>query len=222
LFYWVVKLLLIPLVHLVFRPVVEGRENVPADGPVIMASNHLSFVDSFVIPLLAPRRVHFLAKAEYFTATDPAGRLRGAFFRAVGAVPVERGSHRAAQASLDTALKVLAEREGFGIHPEGTRSRDGRLYRGRTGVAWLALTAQAPVVPVGLLGTDRMWPIGARFPRVRRITVRFGAPLDFSDLYGQARSGQVRRRVTDEIMDAIAELTGQERVDHYNEVPEVA
>lgn len=214
--YWITRLLLIPLARLVWRPVVEGRDNVPDTGPVLIASNHLSFVDSMVIPLVAPRRVVFLAKSEYFTATHVRGRLLGRFFAALGAVPVQRDSHRAAQAALDSALEILARGEGFGIYPEGTRSRDGRLYRGRTGVAWLALTAQCPVVPVGLIGTDRIQPVGARLPRVRRVTVRFGVPLDFTDVHGQARSGQVRRRVTDEVMDAIAELTGQPRAGSYN------
>lgn len=219
--YWITRLLLIPLARFIWRPVVEGRDNVPAEGPLLIASNHLSFIDSMVIPLVAPRRVVFLAKAEYFTATDPRGRAIGRFFAALGAIPVQRGSGRAAQAGLDSALEVLSRGEGFGIYPEGTRSRDGRLYRGRTGVAWLALTAGCPVVPVGLVGTDRIQPVGARMPRVRRVTVRFGTPLDFSELHGQARSGKARREVTDQVMDAIAGLSGQERVNAYNVGTEV-
>jgi len=219
--YWLTRLLLIPLARLVWRPAVEGRANVPATGPVLIASNHLSFVDSMVIPLVAPRRVVFLAKAEYFRATDLRGRLLGKFFAALGAIPVERASHRAAQEALDATLEVLSRGDAFGIYPEGTRSRDGRLYRGRTGVAWLALTAGCPVVPVGLIGTEQIQPVGARFPRVRRITVRFGQPMEFPDYHGRARSGVARREVTDQIMDAIAELSGQPRCTTYNERSEL-
>ncbi|MEY9962059.1 1-acyl-sn-glycerol-3-phosphate acyltransferase [Streptacidiphilus sp. MAP12-16] len=223
----VARSVLAPLARLVYRPVVEGRENVPRRGPVILASNHLSFIDSVVIPLVAPRPVAFLAKAEYFTGTGLKGRLSRAFFSAIDAVAVERGTHRAAQASLDAALGVLNEGRAFGIYPEGTRSLDGRLYRGRTGVAWLALTSGALVVPVALAGTEQIQPVGSRLPRVRRITVRFGEPLDFSDRAaalagGTAASGPVRRAVTDEIMDAIHALSDQTRAAAYNEPPKSA
>lgn len=192
----------------------EGREHLPADGAVILASNHLSFVDSVVIRLAAPRRVTFLAKAEYFAGRGLRGRLMRWFFTAVGSVPVARGSHRAAQAALDTAREVLAGGHVFGIYPEGTRSLDGRLYRGRTGVAWLALTTGAPVVPVALTGTDRLQPVGKRLPRPHRVTVRFGAPLRFT---GDPASARARRGVTDEVMRAIGGLSGQERADRFNE-----
>jgi 1-acyl-sn-glycerol-3-phosphate acyltransferase len=218
----VARSVLSPLARLVYRPVVEGRKNVPRRGPVIIASNHLSFIDSVVIPLVAPRPVFFLAKAEYFTGTGLKGRLSRAFFTAIDAVPVERGTHRAAQASLDAALGVLAGGGAFGIYPEGTRSLDGRLYRGRTGVAWLALTSGAPVVPVALTGTDRIQPVGKRVPRIRRITVRFGEPLDFSDRRDATPAGAVRRAVTDEIMDAIHALSDQPRTTSYNEPPRAA
>ncbi len=192
---------------------VEGREHVPALGPVILASNHLSFIDSVVIRLAAPRRVTFLAKAEYFTARGLRGRLtRWFFIHMTSSVPVMRGQHRAATAALDTALEVLADGNVFGIYPEGTRSLDGRLYRGRTGVAWLALTSGAPVVPVSLHGTDRLQPVGKRLPRPHRVTVRFGQPLRFT---GDPSSARTRRVVTNEVMRAIGELSGQERADRF-------
>ncbi len=190
----------------------EGREHLPATGAVILASNHLSFIDSVVIRLAAPRRVTFLAKAEYFTGRGLRGRIVRWFFTAAGSVPVHRGSHRAAQASLETAREVLDGGNVFGIYPEGTRSLDGRLYRGRTGVGWLALTTGAPVVPVALEGTERLQPVGKRLPRPHRVTVRFGRPLTFT---GDPTSAAARRAVTDEVMRAIADLSGQERADRY-------
>jgi 1-acyl-sn-glycerol-3-phosphate acyltransferase len=215
--YLITRLVLAPLARLVYRPVIEGLANVPRRGPVILASNHLSFIDSVVIPLVAPRRVIFLAKAEYFQGRGLRGRLTRWFFTAIGAVPVRRGTHRAAQEPLDCALRVLAAGDAFGIYPEGSRSRDGRLYRGRTGVAWLALTARAPVVPVALGGTERIQPVGNRLPRIHRVTVRFGAPLHFGPEHGTARSPQARREVTDQIMAAIEALSHQERVPAYND-----
>lgn len=208
--------MLVPLSRLAFRPTIEGREHVPRHGPVILAANHLSFLDSFVIPLMAPRPVVFLAKDDYFTAPGIKGWLSRTTLTGIGAVPVPRGAHRAAQAALETALGVLAEGRAFGIHPEGSRSRDGRLYRGRTGVAWLAFASGAPVVPVAVIGTDRIQPIGARLPRPGRMTVRFGAPLRFAPPTGSA--GQARRNATDEIMAAIQQLSGQVRADAYNEL----
>ncbi len=209
--YLVVRFLLRPLFHVALRMHVTGRANVPATGPVILASNHLSFIDSMVIPLSAPRRVHYLAKAEYFTGTGVSGWLTRTLFTGLGAMPVERQTHRAAQEALDTALGVLRRGEGFGIYPEGTRSRDGRLARGKTGVAWLALTADCPVVPVGLIGTDRVQPVGANWPRPHRITIAFGEPLTFPDQKGLAGRNAARRVVTDRIMEAIADLSGQEK-----------
>ncbi|MEV4141515.1 lysophospholipid acyltransferase family protein [Dactylosporangium sp. NPDC049742] len=193
------------LFSLMYRPRVEGLHHVPGRGAVIVAANHLSFYDSVVIPLVVPRRVVFLAKAEYFER----GRLRRWWFRATGAVPVRRGDGRAAQGALDAAVEVLAGGGAFGIYPEGTRSRDGRLYRGRTGVAWLALTTGAPVVPVALAGTGAL-------PRRTRITVRFGEPLHCTGLPGDPRA---RRAATDEIMAAIGALSGQDRADRYNAHP---
>ncbi|MEH1127740.1 lysophospholipid acyltransferase family protein [Micromonospora sp. CPCC 206061] len=208
----ITRQLVAPVARLVYRPVIEGRHHVPRRGPVILASNHLSFIDSMVIPLVAPRPVTFLAKAEYFDR-----RRTRWFFSAFNAVPVRRGDHRVAQASLDAALGVLEGGGAFGVYPEGTRSRDGRLYRGRTGVGWLALSARVPVVPVALAGTEKIQPVGAKLPRVRRVTVKFGAPITFGPEYGEAGQARARRRVTDEIMDRIAELSGQERATVYNE-----
>jgi len=209
--YLVVRFLLRPLFRIALRMHVTGRENVPATGPVILASNHLSFIDSMVIPLTAPRRVHYLAKAEYFTGTGVGGWLTKTLFTALGAMPVQRQTSRAAQEALDTALGVLRQGEGFGIYPEGTRSRDGRLARGKTGVAWLALTADCPVVPVAVMGTDRVQPVDSRWPRPHRVSVTFGAPLTFPERRGMAGNGRARRAVTDQIMEAIAELSGQEK-----------
>jgi 1-acyl-sn-glycerol-3-phosphate acyltransferase len=209
--YLIARLVLRPLFLLVFRPHVRGRENVPASGPFIIASNHLSFIDSMAIPLMSPRRVGYLAKAEYFTTPGVKGWLTKTLFTALGALPVERQTHRAAQEALDTAMTVLNAGGGFGVYPEGTRSRDGRLARGKTGVAWLALTADCPVVPVGITGTDRIQPIGARYWRPHRFSVTFGKPLTFPEYRGQAGKGKARREVTDRIMEAVAELTGQEK-----------
>ena len=210
-FYLLVRFVLRPLFWVTCRPTVTGRENVPLTGPVMLASNHLSFIDSIAIPLVAPRRVGYLAKAEYWQGRGVSGRLQRALFTALGALPVERGTHRAAQAALDTALGVLRSGGAFGIYPEGTRSRDGRLARGKTGVAWLALTADCPVVPVGITGTDRIQPVGASWPRPHRFTVVFGEPLTFPEHRGKAGSNRSRREVTDTIMAKIAELTGQEK-----------
>ena len=215
--YLLTRTVLAPVARLIYRPVIEGQENIPRKGPLLLASNHLSFIDSFVIPLVAPRRVVFLAKSEYFTAPGIRGLWMHWLFTAMGAVPVQRGTTGgAAQEGLDKAREVLQKGLAFGIYPEGTRSRDGRLYRGRTGVAWLALTAGCPVVPVALSGTADIQPVGSRLLRIRRITVRFGEPLDFSHLRG-ATPGRARREATDAIMAAIGELSGQELVPRYNQ-----
>src|SRR4051794_30393762 len=173
-FYGVLHAVVPPVARVVWRPTVTGLENVPRTGPVILASNHLSFADSLVIPIVAPRKVVFLAKSDYFSGGGVKGTLQKAWFEGMGLIPVDRNDSKAAIASLDTALDVLGRGEAFGIYPEGTRSRDGRLYRGRTGVAHLALTTGVPVVPVGLTGTERLQPVGSRLPRVVRISVRFG------------------------------------------------
>ena len=206
------------LFRLVWRPVIEGGEHVPADGPLLVASNHLSFIDSIVIPLaVRNRRVTFLAKSEYFSGGGIVGLPRRLFFKVLGAVPIHRGDQRDSQAALDTAMQVLERGWACGIYPEGTRSRDGRLYRGRTGVAWLAVNAGAVVVPVGLVGTDRVQPIGARCPRVRQVRVRIGKSISPQDYSGAP--GRVRRQLTDDVMDAIAQLSGQEPAGVFNERP---
>jgi 1-acyl-sn-glycerol-3-phosphate acyltransferase len=206
-----------PVAKLVWRPHVEGLDNLPLTGPVIVASNHLSFIDSVVIPILSPRKVVFLAKEDYFTGTGVRGALMRGWFEALGTVPVNRDDTKSALGSLDVALDVLARGEAFGIYPEGARSRDGRLYRGRTGVAHLALTSGAPVVPVGLIGTEKLQPVDARLPRLASITVRFGEPLDFTDRFDGVPLGRARREVTDEIMTAIHGLSGQPLAGIYND-----
>ncbi|MFQ6172132.1 lysophospholipid acyltransferase family protein [Oryzobacter sp. R7] len=207
-----------PLSKALWRPTVTGRENVPMTGGVLLASNHLSFIDSFAIPIVAPRPVVFLAKSDYWTGTGLGGAVRRGFFDGIGSIPVDRHSSRAAQESLDAALEVLRAGRAFGIYPEGTRSRDGRLYKGRTGVAWLALTAGVPIVPVGLTGTDEVQPIGTSFPRLAKVRVAFGTPIS-PDTYQGVPAGRARRQLTDEVMAAIARLSGQERADTYNELP---
>lgn len=214
----VVRQVLIPLSHAVYRPTIEGKHNVPKAGGVLLASNHRSFIDSFAIPLASPRPVSFLAKSDYFTGTGVSGALRRSLFTAMGAVPVDRNSASASQESLDAALEVITAGGAFGIYPEGTRSRDGRLYRGRTGVAWLALTAQVPVVPVGLVGTEDIQPVGASMPRVADVTVKFGEPIH-PEAYAGVPAGQGRRQLTDEVMASIQALTGQEPAGVYNDVP---
>jgi len=208
-----------PVAKTVWRPTIEGLENVPPEGGLIIASNHLSFVDSVVIPIVAPREVVFLAKAEYFNGHGVKGAISKAWFSGLGMVPVDRDDTKAAMASLDIALEVLGRGEAFGIYPEGTRSRDGLLYRGRTGVAQLALTAGVPVVPVGLQGTQDIQPIGHRFPRRAKVTVRFGKPIDFAGRFDGVPMGRARREATDEVMRAIQELSGQEEAGVYNERP---
>ena len=202
-----------PLAKAIWRPTVEGLDNVPRKGGLLIASNHLSFVDSVVLPIVAPRKVVFLAKEEYFEKP-----LSRAWFRGIGMVPVNRDDTKAAMASLEIALEVLGRGEAFGIYPEGTRSRDGRLYRGRTGVAELALTAGVPVVPVGLQGTEDIQPIGQRFPKRAKVTIKFGEPIDFTGRFDGVPKGKARREATDEVMAAIQRLSGQEAAGVYNDI----
>jgi 1-acyl-sn-glycerol-3-phosphate acyltransferase len=204
--------ILLPLSRVAFRPDVHGAANVPRRGPVILAANHLSFVDSFLIPLMTPRRVSFLAKQEYFERNQ----LLRTFMTGIDAIPVPRGGFRAAQESLEVALRVLEAGGAFGIHPEGSRSRDGRLYRGHTGVAWLALATGAPVVPVAVSGTENVQPVGSRVPRPGKVTVKFGEQMRFTPVPG-ARPAKARRDATDEIMAAIAALSGQPVAESYND-----
>jgi len=208
-----------PVARLIWRPTVHGLDHVPGSGGVILASNHLSFVDSVVIPVVVPRTVVFLAKSDYFTGSGVKGALSRAWFEGLGMLPVDREDSKAALASLETALEVLGRGEAFGIYPEGTRSRDGRLYRGRTGVAHLALTAGVPVVPVGLIGTDRLQPVGARLPRLVKVTVAFGEPIRVGGEYDGVPLGRARRELTDRIMASIQGLTGQVEAGVYNDRP---
>lgn len=200
------------------RPTVTGLEHVPAEGGFIVASNHLSFLDSVVIQAIMPRMVHFFAKAEYFTQPGIKGAVVREFFESVGSIPVQRGEQAASVAALNQLSDLVGSGQGVGIYPEGTRSRDGRLYRGRTGVGWLALATGAPVVPVGLIGTEALQPPGSNGFRPRHFTLTVGAPLQFDHL-GPRHSLPVRRQATARIMDAIALLSAQERVDEYNSSP---
>ncbi|QYJ05738.1 1-acyl-sn-glycerol-3-phosphate acyltransferase [Nocardioides panacisoli] len=208
-----------PVAKAVWRPHITGLHHVPDTGPVILASNHLSFADSVVIPIVVPRKVVFLAKSDYFTGTGLSGAASRAWFGGLGMLPVDRDDSAAAMESLQTALEVLERGEAFGIYPEGTRSRDGRLYRGRTGVAHLALTSGAPVVPVGLTGTQHLQPIGARLPRLAEVTVSFGAPISVGEEYAGVPRGRARRDLTDRVMTAIEALSGQETAGAYNDGP---
>ncbi|MFI6129051.1 MULTISPECIES: lysophospholipid acyltransferase family protein [unclassified Micromonospora] len=214
--YWLLKYIILgPLLRLVFRPQVEGLEHVPATGPVILASNHLSFSDSIFTPLIVKRKVTFIAKAEYFTGKGLKGWLTKMFFVGSGTIPVDRSGGQAARAALDTQLRVLRAGGIAGIYPEGTRSPDGRLYRGKTGVARLALASGAPVVPMAMLNSDAIQPTGQIVPNLGRVRIRFGPPLDFSRYAGLAGDRFVERAVTDEIMYELMELSGREYVDTY-------
>ncbi|GAA2279939.1 lysophospholipid acyltransferase family protein [Nonomuraea roseoviolacea subsp. roseoviolacea] len=215
-FYWVVKAILGPFLHLIFRPWTEGADNVPRQGPVILAGNHLSFADHFFGPLHLRRKVISLGKSDYFTGRGVKGFFTRLFFSGVGTVPIDRSGGKASEAALRTGLRVLREGQILGIYPEGTRSPDGRLYKGKTGVARLALESRAPVIPWAMVNTFEMMPPGRALPRLGiRPGVRFGKPLDFSRYYGMEDDRLVLRAVTDEIMYALMELSGQEYVDKY-------
>ena len=215
-FYWLMKHIFVgPLLKLVYRPWVRGAENVPAEGPAILASNHLAVIDSFFLPLMLEREIVFIGKQEYFTGRGIKGRLVAGFMRGVGTIPVDRGGGRAGEAALETGLRRLKEGGLFGIYPEGTRSPDGRLYRGKTGVARLALESGAPVIPVAMVDTNVAQPIGKKIPKVMRIGTVIGEPLDFSRYAGMEDDRFILRSVTDEIMYALMSLSGQEYVDMY-------
>ncbi|ROS73009.1 1-acyl-sn-glycerol-3-phosphate acyltransferase [Cellulomonas sp. PhB143] len=215
-FYWWMKHVLVgPVLRLMFRPWARGAEKVPSSGGVVLASNHLAVIDSFVLPLVLDRKVQFLGKSDYFTGTGVKGRVTAGFMRGVGTIPVDRSGGRASEAALSTGLRVLSDGDVFGIYPEGTRSPDGRLHRGKTGVARLALESGAPVVPVAMIGTGEAQPIGRRIPKLMRIGVVFGEPLDFSRYRGMENDRFILRAVTDEIMYAVMSLSGQEYVDIY-------
>ncbi|MBT2512057.1 1-acyl-sn-glycerol-3-phosphate acyltransferase [Arthrobacter sp. ISL-30] len=215
-FYWIMKRIFLgPILKLLFRPWVKGLDNLPVEGPAILASNHLSFSDSIFLPLMVSRPVIFLAKAEYFTGTGLKGRLTALFFRLSNQLPMDRSGGAASEQSLKAGMDVLARGGLLGIYPEGTRSPDGRLYRGKAGVAKLALKAGVPVIPVAMIGTDKVQPIGKRVPNIRRIGVIFGPALDFSRCRGMEDDRVIQRSVTDEIMYELMRLSGQEYVDEY-------
>ncbi|MEV5650117.1 lysophospholipid acyltransferase family protein [Nocardia sp. NPDC052254] len=215
-FYWLLKFVLVgPFMHVYNRPKVEGVENIPADGAVILAGNHLSFTDWLFTPLLSPRRITYLAKAEYFTTPGFKGRLQKFFFSGAGQYPIDRSGASAAESALEAARTLLGEGRMVGLYPEGTRSPDGRLYKGKTGVARLALETGVPVIPVALIGTDEVCPPGPFRWRHRRVTVKFGAPIDFSRYEGMGGNRFVERAVTDEIMYELMRMSGQEYVDVY-------
>ncbi|MGV9276010.1 lysophospholipid acyltransferase family protein [Streptomyces griseosporeus] len=215
-FYYLLKYVLLgPLLRLLFRPRIEGLEHVPASGPAIVAGNHLSFSDHFLMPAVLRRRITFLAKREYFTGPGIKGRLIAAFFRSAGQIPVDRSGKEAGQAAIREGLGVLRKGELLGIYPEGTRSHDGRLYKGKVGVAVMALKAGVPVVPCAMIGTFEAQPPGRVVPRLHPVVIRFGKPLDFSRYAGMEQEKAVLRAVTDEIMYAILSLSEQEYVDQY-------
>lgn len=215
-FYWFMKNLVAgPILKTAFRPWVTGHENIPKTGGVIMASNHLSFIDSVFLPLVMDRRISFLAKSDYYTARGFRGWFIKTFLKATGMIPIDRSGGKASEASLQTGLAVLAKGEILGIYPEGTRSPDGRLYRGRTGVARMILEGGVPVVPVAMIDTEKVMPIGRRLPRVRRIGVVIGEPLDFSRFEGMESDRFILRSITDEIMYELDRLSGQEYIDVY-------
>jgi 1-acyl-sn-glycerol-3-phosphate acyltransferase len=217
-FYWVMRHLIAgPVLKTLLRPRVSGREHIPRTGAVIIASNHLSFIDPVILPLVMRRRIAFLTASTYFAGRGVGAWVRGRFLRATGMIPIDRSGGRASEASLRTGMAVLSRGAVLGIYPEGSRSRDGKLHRGRTGVARLALEAGVPVVPVAMIGTDRVIPVQSRsiLPRIRRIGIVFGPPLDFGEYAGRQGDQAVLRTVTDRITAAIRELSGQEYVDGY-------
>ncbi|MFI1188273.1 lysophospholipid acyltransferase family protein [Streptomyces californicus] len=215
-FYYILKYVVLgPVLRLLFRPRIEGLENIPEDGAAIVAGNHLSFSDHFLMPAILKRRITFLAKAEYFTGPGVKGRLTAFFFRSAGQIPVDRSGKDAGQAAIREGLGVLGRGELLGIYPEGTRSHDGRLYKGKVGVAVMAVTAGVPVIPCAMLGTFEIQPPGQKLPKIKQVAIRFGEPLDFSRYAGMENQKAAIRAVTDEIMYAILELSGQEYVDEY-------
>ena len=214
--YWVMKYIFIgPIVKAIWRPWVVGRRNIPHTGGAILASNHLSFADSIFLPLMIDRPVSFLAKSDYFTGKGIKGFLTKLFFRGTGQLPIDRSGGKASEASLNTGLRVLGRGDLLGIYPEGTRSPDGTLYRGRTGIARMALEAKVPVIPVVMVDTDTMMPIGQKVPRVVRVGVVIGEPLDFSRFHGMESDRYILRSVTDEIMIALQQLGEQKYEDVY-------
>ena len=215
LYWWSKYVLLGPLMRLLARPTIEGLEHIPAHGGAILAGNHLAVADSFLVPLLVRRRITYLAKREYFIQPGFIGWIKKLFFTGVGQVPVDRAVGSEAQAALGTAIRLLREGKLLGIYPEGTRSPDGRLYKGKTGVARMALEAGVPVIPVAAIGTNKLNPTGSRMWRPHHVHIRIGEPLDFSRYAGMAGDRFIERSMTDEIMYTLMELSGQTYVDVY-------
>ena len=214
--YWLFKYVLMgPLLSVLGRPKAEGLEHIPDSGPAILASNHLAVADSFYLPLVVHRRITFLAKAEYFTGTGLKGWFTRWFYTVAGQVPIDRSSADAAQGALDTAKRLLDAGKLLGMYPEGTRSPDGRLYKGKTGLARLALETGVPVIPVAMVGTEAVNPPGSKMWRFARVTVRIGKPLDFTRFDGLAGNRFIERAVIDEVMYELMQLSGQEYVDLY-------
>ncbi len=215
-FYWIMKNIVMgPILLALFRPWVVGLENVPKSGGAILASNHLSFIDSIFLPLVVERRMAFLAKSEYFTGKGLKGAATKFFFTASGQLPIDRSGGKASEASLNTGLGVLGRGDLLGIYPEGTRSPDAKLYRGRTGVARMVLEAGVPIIPVAMIDTEKVMPIGKRMPKIRRIGIVIGEPLDFSRFEGMEGDRFVLRSVTDELMYEMRALSGQVYDDVY-------
>ena len=214
--YWFFKLILLgPLMRLLFRPKIIGKRNIPKHKAAVIASNHLSFTDSLFLPIASPRRITFLAKSEYFTGKGPKGLLSRWFFQGVGQIPIDRSGGRASEAAVASALRVLSEGNLLGIYPEGTRSPDGRLYRGRTGMARIAIEAGVPVIPTGLVGTFEVQPPGQRFPKLSKVKIIFGEPIDLSEFKDRVRDPIALREATNRVMSAIEQLSGQQYVDVY-------
>ena len=214
--YWLFKYIFMgPLLTLLGRPKVEGLEYVPDSGSVILASNHLAVADSFYLPLVVKRRITFLAKSEYFTGTGIKGWFQRWFYTVAGQVPIDRTDADSAQAALETAARILNEGKLLGMYPEGTRSPDGRLYKGKTGLARLALQSGVPVIPVAMIGTNEVNPPGSKMWRFGRVQVKFGKPMDFSRFEGLAGNRFIERAVIDEVMYELMRLGGQEYVDLY-------
>jgi 1-acyl-sn-glycerol-3-phosphate acyltransferase len=215
-FYWLMKNIIAgPILKGIFRPWVVGAHHVPSEGPVILASNHLSFVDSVFLPLVIDRDMVFLAKSEYFTGKGLRGWATKWFMKGTGMLPIDRSGGKASEASLNTGLRVLAEGKVLGIYPEGTRSPDAKLYRGRTGIARMVLEAGVKVIPVAMIDTEKVMPIGAKWPKLRRLGVIFGEPLDFSRFEGFEEDRFILRAITDEIIYELAGLSGQQYEDVY-------
>lgn len=215
-FYWLMKYVLIgPLIRVFYRPDVTGLENLPKTGAAVIVSNHLSFIDSILMPLYVKRPVSFLAKSDYFNGKGIKGWATRVFMKATGQLPIDRSGGKASEASLNTGLRVLGEGDLLAIYPEGTRSPDGLLYRGRTGIARMILEAKCPVIPVAMVNTEKMMPIGAKWPRKVDVGIHFGEQLDFSRFTGLEGDRFVLRAITDEIMFELQKLSDQEYIDVY-------